>query len=70
MTTILITFLAGYLLWMVAYLLYERHERRKRQRESEETLPRKVADAEEILGKSTFSLCLSLIHISEPTRPY
>ena len=68
MTTILITFLAGYLLWMVAYLLYERHERRKRQRESEETLPRKVADAEEILGKSTFSLCHSTPQVPEKTK--
>ena len=68
MTTILITFLAGYLLWAAAYLLYERHERRKRQRESEETLPRKVADAEEILGKSTFSLCHSTPQVPEKTE--
>ena len=68
MTTILITFLAGYLLWTAAYLLYERHERRKRQRESEETLPRKVADAEDILGKSTFSLCHSTPQVPEKTE--
>lgn len=68
MTTILITFLAGYLLWAAAYLLYERHERRKRQRESEETLPRKVADAEDILGKSTFSLCHSTPQVPEKTE--
>ena len=59
MTTFITLCVAGYLLWIAAYLLYERHERRKRQRESEETLPRKVADAEDILGKSTFSLCHS-----------
>ena len=68
MTTILIIFLAGYLLWVAAYLLYERHERRKRQRESEETLPRKVADAEDILGKSTFSLCHSTPQVPEKTE--
>ena len=68
MTTILITFLAGYLLWAAAYLLYERHERRKRQRESEETLPRKAADAEDILGKSTFSLCHSTPQVPEKTE--
>ena len=56
MTTFITLCVVGYLLWTAAYLLYERHERRKRQRESEETLPRKVADAEDILGKSTFSL--------------
>ena len=49
-------------------LLYERHERRKRQRESEETLPRKVADAEDILGKSTFSLCHSTPQVPEKTE--
>ena len=59
MTTFITLCVVGYLLWTAAYLLYERHERRKRQRESEETLPRKVADAEDILGKSTFSLCHS-----------
>ena len=56
------------MLWAAAYLLYERHERRKRQRESEETLPRKVADAEEILGKSTFSLCHSTPQVPEKTK--
>ena len=45
MTTFITLCVVGYLLWTAAYLLYERHERRKRQRESEETLPRKVADA-------------------------
>lgn len=68
MTTILIIFLAGYLLWVAAYLLYERHERRKRQREREETLPRKIADAGEILGKSTFSLCHSTPQVPEKTE--
>ena len=40
----------------------------KRQRESEETLPRKVADAEDILGKSTFSLCHSTPQVPEKTE--
>ena len=68
MTTFITLCVAGYLLWTAAYLLYERHERRKRQRESEETLPRKVADAEEILGKSTFSLCHSTPQVPEKTE--
>ena len=68
MTTFITLCIASYLLWTAAYLLYERHERRKRQRESEETLPRKVADAEEILGKSTFSLCHSTPQVPEKTE--
>ena len=68
MTTFITLCVAGYLLWTAAYLLYERHERRKRQRESEETLPRKVADAEDILGKSTFSLCHSTPQVPEKTE--
>lgn len=54
MKTILTVFLAGYLLWVAAYLTYERYCRRKKQRENDEVLPRKIADAAEILGKSTF----------------
>lgn len=54
MTTLLIVFLACYLLWVAAYLTYERYSRRKRQRENDEVLPRRIADAAEILGKSTF----------------
>ena len=68
MTTFITLCVVGYLLWTAAYLLYERHERRKRQRESEETLPRKVADAEDILGKSTFSLCHSTPQVPEKTE--
>ena len=68
MTTFITLCVAGYLLWTAAYLLYERHERRKRQREREETLPRKIADAGEILGKSTFSLCHSTPQVPEKTE--
>ena len=68
MTTFITLCVVAYLLWTAAYLLYERHERRKRQRESEETLPRKVADAEDILGKSTFSLCHSTPQVPEKTE--
>lgn len=54
MKTIFTVFLAGYLLWVVVYLAYERYCRQKKQRENDEVLPRKIADASEVLGKSTF----------------
>lgn len=67
MTTIPIALLAGYLLWAAAYLAYERYSRQKRQRKSDEVLPRKIADVTEILGKSAFSLSHSTPQ--EPQKP-
>lgn len=56
MTTAIILCIAGYLLWVAAYLAYERYSRQRKQRKNDEVLPRNIADAAEILGKSTFFL--------------
>lgn len=56
MLPILLSLAAGYLLWITAYLWYERIRRRNRREKEERVLPRKTADSSQILGKSTFSL--------------
>lgn len=56
MSATLFLLIGGYLLWIVAYLCYERNNRRKRAEKAEQILTRMAVDVSDILGKSTFSL--------------
>lgn len=65
MLPILFLLVTGYLLWIAAYLCYERHSRRKREEKAGQILPRIAVDVSDILGKSTFSLSHSTPQIPE-----
>lgn len=56
MSAILFLLAGGYLLWIAAYLCYERNSRRKRAEKAGQILTRMTVDVSDILGKSTFSL--------------
>ena len=56
MSATLFLLIGGYLLWIVAYLCYERNNRKKRAEKAEQILTRMAVDVSDILGKSTFSL--------------